>query len=990
MSSNNFSKTRLAVSISLAIGMGASQFAMAEEELLEEVVVTGIRASLKAAMDTKRDSQGVVDAITAEDIGKFPDTNLAESLQRITGVSIDRARGEGSEVTVRGFGPSFNLVTLNGRQLPTSKISDNENFSRSFDFANLASESVAAVEVYKSGKAFVPSGGIGSTINIRTTKPLDAPGMKATVGVKAVHDLSTSTGDDYTPEVSGLFSNTFADDKIGIALSASRQERDSGANTASIGGWRSFTGLTNNSWGSGLGPEEWGGIPFNAAQVNRPGEGDIYSVPQTTGYEFAEYSRTRTNGQLTLQWDATENVRATLDYTYAENEVERTFSNYSAWYNFDGQESEWTDGPNASPVFYSENSSGSDFGMAAGADATRSELKSVGFNLEWKATEQLSMVFDYHDSSSESGPAGQFGDQSQLAISSFTRDKTTTYFGQDFPILSLGLSRPLSADDMIVTGSVFTNNIQRMDIEQGKVAGNFAFEDQGMFESLDFGVQLTEVNNRSATSVVQRDAWGGVTQPGAISDLLTLTSSAGGFDQFDGGNDPRLQTEYFTFDMAEMIARTEALMASGDATTFVAPDMGDCGTGLCPSSNYSVDRRTEETTTAAYVQLNMADDWGAMPVVINLGLRYEKTDVKSEALSPIYTGLNWIGGNEFSAVQGTDPDFTKLEGDYDAWLPNIDFSISLTDDIVVRSSISKTMSRPNFADIQGGQTIDQLVRVDGGTGSRGNPGLLPFESLNFDLSFEWYYGESSYASIGYFRKDVDNFISNSEIIEPLFNLPHPANGPLYDAARTATGSSDSGVIRQYILDNFGSEPGVDVENGIISGVEGRDGPADFKVQIPINLDSHVIDGWEMNVQHNFGETGFGVIANVTLVDGDVKFDPLTLGTQDAALEGLSDSANIIGFYDKNGFQLRVAYNWRDKFLSGKGQTNVGAAPPTFVNEYGQWDINASYEVNDNFTVFVEGINVTDETRHVYGRTEQQTLFAVQTGPRYNIGARYTF
>src|SRR4051812_28067900 len=163
---------------------------------LDEVVVTGIRGSLKQSMEIKRDATGVVDAISAEDIGKFPDSNLAESLQRITGVSIDRVNGEGSAITVRGFGPNFNLVTLNGRQLPAATvgtISGNptsagaQGTSRSFDFATLASEGVSGLEVYKTGNAAVPSGGIGATINIKTIRPLDG-GNKSSIGVKAVFD----------------------------------------------------------------------------------------------------------------------------------------------------------------------------------------------------------------------------------------------------------------------------------------------------------------------------------------------------------------------------------------------------------------------------------------------------------------------------------------------------------------------------------------------------------------------------------------------------------------------------------------------------------------------------------------------------------------------------------------------------------------------------------------------------------------------------------
>ena len=168
---------------------------------LEEVVVTGMRGSLKQSMDIKRDSIGVVDAITAEDIGKFPDTNLAESLQRIPGVAIDRQNGEGSQVTVRGFGPGYNLVTLNGRTVATAEVNiygAQSAYSgpqgRSFDFSNIAAEAVSGLEVYKTGQALLPSGGIGATINVKTRRPFDTPGTQGSFGVKALTDTSNESG----------------------------------------------------------------------------------------------------------------------------------------------------------------------------------------------------------------------------------------------------------------------------------------------------------------------------------------------------------------------------------------------------------------------------------------------------------------------------------------------------------------------------------------------------------------------------------------------------------------------------------------------------------------------------------------------------------------------------------------------------------------------------------------------------------------------------
>ena len=982
-------KTPLALAVSLVV---AEQVARAQEgaappdeaSVDEVVVVVGIRQSLQKSMEVKRNRVGVVDAITAEDIGDFPDTNLAESLQRITGVSIDRERGEGARVTVRGFGSDFNLVLLNGRQMPTSS-----GLGRSFDFGDLASEGIAAVEVYKSGRADVPTGGIGSTINIRTTQPLDAPGLRFTGAASAMHDRSTDNGSSLTPEVSALFSNTFADDTVGVALSAVRQERNSGASTGSVGGWRTFPGEVNNCW-CGVGRSEWGGIPpeGDPNQQNRPGADDLYSVPQNIGYELAEYDRVRTNGQLTLQWQASDTVTAKLDYTFSELELERTYSNLSAWFNFGGQETAWTDGPQASPLIYAENSSNSDFSMAGGQDAWRSENRATGLNLLWDASDRLSLEFDYHDSTADRAPNSPFGDSALLSTAAFSRNKTTGYFGQHLPVLELALGNPLSPDDMIVTGSVFQNNISRMGIEQTRIAGSYDF-DAGFVEGIDFGVELTEVDNRSAGSVVQRDAWGGVTQPGAIADLLAPASAVEAFDQVPGGNDARRQAAFYTFDMAELVARTEALMASGEATVFQLADMGDCGTGLCTSSRFSSDRRTVEESTAIYAQMHFGTEFGAMPVDMRLGLRYEETDVASQALSPSYTGIDWIAGNELTALQADTPDFTSLSGTYDLLLPSFDFKIDVTSDVVARFSYSETITRPNYGDIQGGQTIDSLVRVGGGTGRRGNPALLPFESQNLDFSVEYYYGRDSYVAVGYFRKAVENFIGTSSVVETTFDLPHPALGPLAEAARAATGSTDSGTLYSWILENRADEAGVDAENGVISGVAGRDPASPFNLTVPVNIEEATMTGWEFVIQHTFGDSGFGAIVNATIADADVEYDNFSL-EQQFVLTGLSDSANVIAFYDKDGISVRLAYNWRDQFLAGTGQANVGAGPPTNVAAYRQLDLSASYWVTEQVQVYLDALNITDETTHVFGRSDVQTLFAAQQGPRYNMGVRYKF
>ena len=333
--SRKFAPKHLLIGASLlAMGL-TSQAAQAQEASTDgaenEIVVSGIRASLKASMDLKRDAQGVVDAISAEDIGKFPDTNLAESLQRITGVSIDRNSGEGSKVTVRGFGPDFNLVLLNGRQMPASGLGSccEAPASRSFDFANLAAEGIAAVEVYKSGRASLPTGGIGSVINIRTPRPLDRPGFQGSFAVKGVYD-HTFEGTDITPEVSGIVSQTFADDKIGILLSGTYQKRK--ASLAQFNaGWREGYLGNENNWGSlPVDANDWRG---NFAQTkNRPNATTVYQVTQNAGYDFTDIERERINGQVVLQVKPTDTLSAVFDYTYSQNTIDARTNSIGVWF----------------------------------------------------------------------------------------------------------------------------------------------------------------------------------------------------------------------------------------------------------------------------------------------------------------------------------------------------------------------------------------------------------------------------------------------------------------------------------------------------------------------------------------------------------------------------------------------------------------------------------------------------------------------------------
>lgn len=946
------------------------------------VVVTGIRRSLESAMDLKREGQGVVDGIVAEDIGKFPDTNLAESMQRITGVSIDRSIGEGSRVTVRGVGPDFNLVLLNGRQMPASSIGETSaSNSRAFDFANLASESVAAIEVYKTSRASTPTGGIGATINIKTARPLDNPGLRANIGIKGVKDDSNDRlpdslqGRSLTPEISGIYSNTFADGKFGVALSGSYQERHLGYNQAAVpNGWRAFKGDENN-WGTIPQP----GAPGSENITNRPGPNDIYSVPQNLLYSFNGVQRTRTNGQLTLQFAPVNGLKATLDHTYSENKIQTRRNELSAWFNFGPTVTSWTDGPVAGPKVYTEiiSPATSDIAMAGASYATRNKNQSTGFNVTWKATQKLGLEFDAHKSTATSGADSPYGSNAVLGAASFNRGTTSVDFTHDFPVLSIE-GAGIDASKMLVTGSSFRNSYMKSGVEQAQARGKYKFDDASL---LNFGVGLTKVDNRSAFSNVQRDTWGGATSAADYPDEIWKADTVRQyFGRIDGSGSPALFNQFYTWDFETV--RALAAKAAGDESLYRASDV------------FTTDRRVREKSTSAYVQYDADWEW-RVPMHAAVGLRYEKTDVTATALVPTATAIQWTGNNEFS-VQFGQPGFTTLNGSYRYWLPSLDFDADLSDQLKARASYGESIGRPQWHHIQGGQTLTQLARITGGVGAQGNPGLKPLKAKNLDFSLEYYYAKSSYASLGVYTKHISNYIGTSTIEATPFNLTTPAGGALFNeaVARGCT-ATDLTCIRNYIFANYNgrngvAQTGVDGNGNAVGTIAGQPGDpiAKFQITVPANQRSARLKGLEFNVQHVFGNSGFGVQANFTKVSSGLKYDNASLREQ-FALVGLSDSANIVGFYEDAKLSVRAAYNWRDKFLSdivdGSGLPN-----PVYTEAYGQWDVTLGYKVNDRLTLQAEVINLNDGVQRLHGRTKEQVLYVTQTGRRYMFGARYQF
>jgi TonB-dependent receptor len=428
----------------------------------------------------------------------------------------------------------------------------------------------------------------------------------------------------------------------------------------------------------------------------------------------------------------------------------------------------------------------------------------------------------------------------------------------------------------------------------------------------------------------------------------------------------------------------------------------------------------EEDIYSAFVQAKFDGEIGGMETQTVVGLRYEKTKVKANAMQNIVDHFVWTSDNDFQRAFGADLTALADDADYSNWLPNIDFSVSITDQWKARASVSQTIARPAYNNlfmttgVDGPGTLTMLGGIP--RANRGNASLAPLESTNLDISVEYYYADSSYASIGFFAKAVNNFVGTGVTTTPLFDIQDPSSGApgtLTAAARDALVAQGWAVNEQNMFtmaailanpadfpggaDDYidPSEPGgtqlaLDMIDGYDIVADANDPLFQFNLAQPVNTETAKIDGIEVAWQHFFGDSGFGFQANATFVNGDVGYNLTAAPTvSQFALEGLSDSANAVLIFEKFGLSARLAYNWRDAFLTATtwgGQQGL----PGFVDEYKQVDLNVTYNINEKISVGLDAINLTGEGQIIYSRTKQMQWWNAEGDPRYMLTARYNF
>jgi TonB-dependent receptor len=659
---------------------------------------------------------------------------------------------------------------------------------------------------------------------------------------------------------------------------------------------------------------------------------------------------------------------------------------WGIWNNFGANINTYQLDENGTTLY--ANISGDDASFTASRSTTEFDMKSLGLNIEFEARDDLKLTFDYHDSNAtiDNGIDPGLRSAGQVILGSSALDfKEYSYLSGDVPQFSINWNNgtnQLSAGEIDSNFSQFIHSPGESDIQQAQLDVEYLPE----FDSLRSLVKLSAGLSNTKQTLIGTNGWSGLRGgPGfnpsfsAIfpDNMFTFNDTGNFLDQFDGGGAALSPNYYWTYDFDEAVTRQAAYLTSDV--------VGSNEYVVDPYYTTNTTSSVEETTKSIYINSLWEFDIKDKYVEINAGIRYEETDVISPSQSNIAEQVNWVAASEwitsFSGVQNVSND-----GGYDLLLPMIDIRVDLSDDLVSRVSVGKSITRAPLGNLLGGLALSGSPKIGARTGSRGNTNLKPYQSTNIDISVEYYYEEGSYAAVGLFWKKVDDWIETSTVDLTFDGLYDIYLGPRWNEAATNITTRGGQATDTAIFDEMVAL-GYANSDGQIEPDPSGDSLISWRLSSPENVEERKTNGLEVAFQHIFQETGFGLAANATFVDGDVDYNPYVLASQ-KALSGLSDSANFQAFYEDDKLSVRLTYAWRDSYLIGQGQgQGTSDNPPQFAKEYGQWDMSVNYDINENLTVFVEGINLNNATEQHYGRFEEQFLFAGQYGPRYSVGVR---
>ncbi|MET0498647.1 MAG: TonB-dependent receptor [Steroidobacteraceae bacterium] len=829
------------------------------DNLLEEVVVSGIRGSLRESLQTKRDADSIIDVITSEDIGKFPDKNVADSLQRIPGVSVDRIWGEGRDIFVRGTDSTMNRTLMNGQSVASAYWWANDNPSRGFNYDILASELVSALEVHKSPEANLDEGSIGGLVNVRTRRPMELEPFTARASLEGQY---SDLPDEIDPQASGLISWRNDAGTFGALASVSYQSRKMRRD-----GLEAFPDNTL----------------FDITDQNGNVTPDVYSV-WGGGSAIFEQDRERITANATLQWRPTERWDIVLNYVDSDMDMDNHNQNYLF---MPGGYKLPAGSRVTNPVFIPTSD-----GKQALVGGTLEDPNTPGAAIEpiYRKSYVRSQVIDLDASFAGEGwhAHGQTG--FTTAEGGSDRDQNYWFQGNTREVINLRPNAidvsypdldPTDASALTLVPENLRDWVRKMEEEEFYVQGDLEIDvGSGFFRSLQAGAKYrddTVENNRRIGTVDPSNP--------NLAALAAIT-----MDQVSTGVTPELHGE-----AATRGSLTRYAWLNGSLAERVIDPLLNLKYAFDPLAFYKIN----EQIGAAYLKGNFES--GRLRG--NVGVRAVRTEQDSAAF--------------IDNVRGT------VSRTYTDYLPSLNVAFGLTDDLLLRGSVSRAMARNTFQDLSANITINATT----GSATAGNPLLDPIYADQFELGAEWYFADASLISATYFWKSLDTFIYKRTASETI-------NGQTLNVTRP-----------------FNSDDGADIQ-----GVELQ---------------------WQQSLGH-----GFGTLVNYTFTDA--KVDPVD-GQPKLELQGNSEhQVNASVYFENQRFSARLSYNYRSDAF---GALTMGSQIVT--DAYRQLDATASWNLNDDISVFLSAVNLTNEI--IFQRTDDGIPVGFyENGARYGLGARVKF
>lgn len=959
----NFARTQTALSrtasgIAITLGLLAvpalAQDAPAdvtEEGEGTEIVVTGFRASLETAIAAKRNADIIIESVSTEDLGRLPDTSIADAISRLPGIASQRTNGQSSAINIRGLSQNLTFSTLNGRE----QVSPNGN--RSVEFDQYPSELLAGADVYKSPKASLIEGGIGGTIELKTVRPLDKSGPSFVINVRGQYNDRGNEildANEFGYRVSASYIDQFADNTIGVAIGYARLDQ---ADVSTR-----FVGFDYDN--------------FAPRDFNGDGTNDVVSF----GFEAEQEggSNTRDGVFGTLQWKPSEHVEWTTDVFYSRfatdsfgrgvrvigpqsvNSGAATPSGFAtAIVNPIVTGNALTGGTLIREVGAPTAATGSGFGLTIQGtndnQRDRNNLITIGSKLKF-TQDRITAGLDFTYSRAKSNFSNEVS--AILPISSLTGGVPGVSFTSvDTPLLDTnqsvsyelrGVNLPLLdfQQDLTDTSRQFLSRFGSFPFRNSDrlfaIAGNAKYDaDWGAIDSIEFGVRYStrDASQTRVSADYGNDA--GFFQfaenqltPIALNDQNSVVQcfkgafAAAGFPCFLAVRDPRALVE----------AQVGAIVEDQDQQ-------------FTRNETFTI----SEDVFAGYAQLNFRSELFGIPVTGNAGLRVVHTDQSSTNIEVgLATGVPTIG------VSYTD------------FLPSFNASFRLSDNDVLRFAASRALSRAPISQLGGGVNVSYSLSENRLTGGgNGNPGLRPFVANQGDISYEHYFANNGILTIAGFYKDLESFV----VRQSIDNFDYGAAGllPLL---------SDTDQFL-FALAQSGPNP-----PGTIGRFDG-----------PINGQGGYVYGFEVGATYTFdflpeALKGLGVTASYSLTRSQIDFTANNSGTPlSLPLPGLSRNVfNGSVFYDYKGFATRVSGRYRSNFVSP--QTGIDAQLP-FTNSELVIDYQASYTFPENspvagLTLLFQANNLTDEPVRTYFGTTAQTGTLQYFGREFFLGASFAF